>query len=250
MIRAVTIWLALLVAWPVEAADGARVYAAASLAEAIKGAADAYVATHHPRPVIVLASSSELARQIEAGAPGGVFVSADEKWMDDAAAKGFVVAGTRADLLVNALVLAVPAGDARSVRLVTGFDLSAFVGDRRWTTGDPGAVPAGQYAKAALTSMGAWDAAAPKLVSAADVRAALALVAKNEVGAGVVYRTDALASKAVRIAGVFPAASHPPIVYPIALTTGANAEAREFAGFLRGTQARAIFTARGFGIAH
>ena len=254
MIRRVTIVLALLLAVlgqrPAFAEDGARVYAAASLAESIKEAADAWATAKHPRPVVVLASSSELARQIEAGAPGGVFISADEKWMSHVNERGLIVPGTRARLLTNRLVLVTPLADDRKAKLTRGFDLSGFVGEKRWATGDPGAVPAGRYAKAALTSLGSWKAAEPKLVGAADVRAALALVEQGQVAAGVVYRTDALASSKVSIAGVFPESSHPPIVYPIALTQGAGLEARSFANFLRGGRATAIFRAHGFGIAH
>ncbi len=249
MIRIVTIVLALLLSAPAIAAEGARVYAAASLAESIDAAANAFAAGHRPHPVVVLASSSELARQIEAGAPGGVFVSADETWMDHVAGKSLLIAGTRADLLTNTLVLVVPAADARRVRPGKGFDLAGFVGDKRWTTGDPGSVPAGIYAKAALISLGAWDAAQPRLVGAANVRAALALVEQGEVGAGIVYGTDARASTKVAVAGVFPEASHPAIVYPLALTRGAGEEARAFAAFLRDGKSRAIFRAHGFGIA-
>jgi len=255
MIRRVAIVLALLLTaalgrHPAFAEDGARVYAAASLAESIAQAADAWAAAKHPRPTLILASSSELARQIEAGAPGGVFISADETWMRHVNARGRMVPGTRARLLTNRLVLATPLADTRQVKLVKGFDLAAFVGDKRWATGDPDAVPAGRYAKSALTSLGSWKAAEPRLVGGADVRAALALVEQGQVGAGIVYRTDALASKKVSVAGVFPENSHPPIVYPIALTQGAGPEARSFANFLRGGQATAIFRAHGFGIAH
>jgi len=254
MIRRVTIVLALLLALlgqrPALAEDGARVYAAASLANAIAAAADAWAAAKHLRPVIILASSSELARQIEAGAPGGVFISADETWMSHVNERGRMVRGTRARLLTNRLVLVTPLADSRRAKLAKGFDLAGFVGDKRWATGDPGAVPAGRYAKAALISLGSWNAAEPKLVGAADVRAALALVEQGQVGAGIVYRTDALASKRVAVAGVFPESSHPPIVYPIALTQGAGLEARSFANFLRGGEATAIFRAHGFGIAH
>lgn len=251
MIRLFKLALALLIATPTLAAaqDGARVYAAASLKEAIEQAAAAYAAQHHPHPVVVLASSSELARQIEAGAPGGVFISADQKWMDHVAGKGLLVAGTRANLLMNTLVLVVPAADARKANIAPGFDLSAFVGDGRWATGDPDFVPAGRYAKAALTKLGAWDSAKAKLVSAADVRAALAFVERGDAKAGIVYGTDAKASKAVRVAGVFPESSHEPIVYPIGLTAP-DAEARAFETFLEGRRAAAIFSAHGFGVAH
>ena len=255
MFRIVKWALALLVATPALAApaapatEGARVYAAASLKESIEAAAAAYAKTGHPAPVVVLASSSELARQIEAGAPPGVFISADQKWMDHVAQHGTLVTGSRANLLTNTLVLVVPAADPRRAKLVRGFDLASFVGDGRWATGDPESVPVGRYAKAALTALGAWDAAQGKLASAADTRAALAFVERGEAKAGIVYGTDAKASRQVRVAGVFARDSHPPIVYPIGLVGAAPAQARGFASWLRGPRARAIFRAAGFGIA-
>ncbi len=255
MIQLIKLALAFLIATPALAAEpavndaaAARVYAAASLKESIEQAADAYAAAHHPRPVVVLASSSELARQIEAGAPGGVFISADQKWMDHVGQHGTLVPGSRANLLTNTLVLVVPTADTRNAHIARGFDLSGFVGDGKWATGDPDSVPAGRYAKAALIALGSWDAAQSKLVGAADVRAALAFVERGEAKAGIVYGTDAKASHSVRVAGVFPESSHAPIVYPIGLT-GGGAEAKRFEIFLESNQAAAIFRAHGFGLA-
>lgn len=251
MIRLLKLALALLIATPALAAapsDAARVYAAASLKESIEQAADAWAAAHHPHPVVVLASSSELARQIEAGAPGGVFISADQKWMDHVGQHATLLPGSRTDLLKNTLVLVVPTLDARTANIAGGFDLAGFVGEGKWATGDPESVPAGRYAKAALIAIGAWDAAQAKLVAAADVRAALAFVERGFAKAGIVYGTDAKASRAVRVAGVFPETSHAPIVYPIGLT-GGGAEAKQFELFLEGAQATAIFRAHGFGTA-
>lgn len=239
-----------LIAWLVTGPAGAaplRIEAASSLTEAMTAAADAWAATGHERPVLVFAASSALARQINAGAPADVFVSADVEWLDAVEQAGRVVPGSRRIIAGNRLVLVVPAAAARRVHLARGFDLSRFVGDGRWTTGDPDAVPVGRYAKAALTSLKAWEAAAPKLARAENVRAALAFVERGAAVAGVVYATDARASTRVAVAGVFPAASHPPIVYPAAaLTGGDTAQARAFLAFLTGPRGRAILTAQGF----
>jgi molybdate transport system substrate-binding protein len=237
--------LALMVAAPLRA-EPVRVYAAASLAEAIGTVADAYAASGRPRPVVVLAGTPALARQINAGAPASLFIAADEAWMDAVASR--LVPGSRRVIAGNRLVLVVPASAPRRARLVAGFDLSGFVGAGRWTTGDPASVPVGRYARAALVSLGAWEPAAPKLARADNARAALAYVERGSVAAGVVYASDARASRRVVVAGIFPAASHPPIRYPASLVKGhADAGARDFFVFLTGPKGRAILAARGFG---
>lgn len=232
---------------PAGAAEGARVYAASSLTEAMTAIAAAYAATGKPPPVLIFGASSVLARQIERGAPPGIFVSADSEWPQYLAGRRLVVAGSRRLIAGNRLVLVVPADRPRTARLAPGFDLAAFVGPSgRWTTGDPLAVPVGRYARQALTRLGAWDKAAPRLARAENVRAALAFVERGDAAAGIVYATDALASGKVAVAGRFPASSHAPIVYPALLTRGAGAEARAFHAFLRSPRARALLTARGF----
>lgn len=248
MVRLFAGLLALFGATTARASEGARVYAAASLAESIGAVASAYAADHHPRPVVVLASSAELARQIESGAPGGIFVSADQKWMDHVASRGLLNAGTRINLLTNTLVVIVGKADSRRIVIAPGFKFAEFVGEGRWACGDPDTVPVGRYAKAALTRLGAWDAAASKLAPAADTRAALAFVEGGEAKVGIVYGTDAKASNKVSVAGVFPETSHDPIVYPQALVGSASQEARHFAEFLRGPEARTIFVKAGFGV--
>ncbi len=232
---------------PVAAAP-VRVFAASSLTEAMEAIADGYAATGAARPTLVFAASSALARQIAAGAPASVFVSADNEWMDDVAGKGLIERPSRRVIATNTLVVVVPATAPRRLKLVRGVDFAGFVGDGKWATGDPDSVPVGRYAKAALTSLGAWDAAQPKLARGENVRAALAFVERGEARAGIVYATDARASGKVAVAGIFPAGSHPPIVYPAALVA-ANAEpdARAFFAWLTGGKARAILLARGFG---
>ena len=238
--------LAILLAMPASA-EPVRVFAASSVTEAMNAVADAYAATGVARPTLVFAASSALARQIEAGAPAGVFLSADEDWMDYLAAKQLIVPASRRDLLGNTLVLVVPKDDKRNVRIGNNFDLAGFAGDGKWVTGDPDSVPVGKYAKAVLTNLGSWTAAEPKLARAENVRAALAFVERGDASAGIVYATDALASPKVRVAGVFPATSGPPIVYPVALVAANdNADARAFISFVEGPQARALFVKRGF----
>lgn len=234
-----------LIATPLAAQEQARVYAASSLTEAITDVADAYAKAGHPRPVLVFASSSALARQVERGAPAGVFVSADLEWADWLAERKLIEPRSRRMIARNRLVVVVPADRARRERIAPGFDIAA-IGGGRWVTGDPAAVPVGRYAEAALEKLGAWTRAEPKLVRAENVRAALSLVERGDIGAGIVYATDARASGKVAVAAVFPASSHPPIVYPAALTVGADAEARAFHRFLTSRAARALLAKRGF----
>lgn len=237
---------ALLLALPAEAAAPLRVFAASSLTEALGEVADLYAAAGHPRPVLVFAASSALARQIEAGAPAGLFLSADEAWMDELAARGRLVKGTRCPLLSNRLALIVPANRARRVAIGLGFDFAGLIGDGRWTTGDPDAVPVGRYARAALTKLGVWASVERRLVRAENARMALAYVERGDVAAGIVYVTDAKASAKVAVAGLFPASSHPPIVYPVAQIAPASPAARAFESFLGSMAARAVFARHGF----
>lgn len=239
--------LSLLLSPVMAAAAPLRVLAASSLTEAMTTVADAWAAAGHPRPDLVFAGSPALARQVIAGSPAGVFVSADDEWMEAATRAGVIVPGSRTVIAGNRLVLIVPGSRPRPVKLQKGFDLAGFVGTGRWTTGDPDSVPVGRYAKAALIKLGAWDRAAPRLARAENVRAALAFVERGDAAAGIVYATDARASGKVAVAGTFPAGSHPPIVYPAALVAaGADAEARGFLAFLSGAKARAILKAQGF----
>ncbi len=231
------------------AAAPLRVFAASSLTEAMNDVADGYAATGRPRPTLVFGASSALARQIEAGAPAAIFLSADAAWMDYLAAKNLIDAPSRRALLSNTLVLVVPATAPRTIAIRPGFDFAGLVGDGKWATGDPNSVPVGKYAKAALTSLGVWSSVQSSLVRGENVRAALAFVETGAARAAIVYATDALASTKVAVAGTFPARSHPPIVYPVALIAGTtDPEARAFVAYLEGAKARAAFKARGFGV--
>lgn len=222
------------------------VLAAASLQESMTAAADAWARKGHPRPVISFAASSALARQVEAGATADLFVSADEEWMDALAAKGLVVSATRSDFLGNRLVIVSPTRSRVTIPLARG-PLVRVLGAGPLAMADTESVPAGKYGKAALTKLGVWDSVSAKVVRAENVRAALALVERGAAPLGIVYATDARASAKVRIAGVFPAASHPPITYPIArLKASVNPEGEAFRRFLVSREGKAIFVRYGF----
>jgi molybdate transport system substrate-binding protein len=224
------------------------VFAAASLTDAMKDVAALWVKAGHPPLTLSFGASSTLAKQIEEGAPAAVFASADEKWMDYLAQKNLIVADTRKDLLGNDLVLIVPADKPIHVTIGPDFDLPALLGaDGRLATGDPAHVPVGIYAEQALKKLGWWDRVSPHLARTDDVRAALLLVERGEAPAGIVYGTDAAVSKAVMVAGTFPAGSHDPVSYPFAVVKSHDTpEARALLTFLAGLQARAVFVQRGF----
>jgi molybdate transport system substrate-binding protein len=240
--------LLLLIAGPAiaEPARPPLVLAAASLQESMTAAAVAWARKGHPRPVISFAASSALARQIEAGAAADLFVSADEEWMDALAAKGLILSGTRASFLGNRLVVVAPRANRIAIPLKPG-PLARVLGAGPLAMADPESVPAGKYGKAALEKLGAWTAVRPHVVRAENVRAALALVERGAAPLGIVYATDARASPKVRIAGVFPVGSHPPITYPIArLKTSTNPEGEAFRRFLLSREGKAIFVGFGF----
>lgn len=226
---------------------GPLVLAAASLQDAMAAAADAWAAQGHPRPVLSFAGSSALARQIKAGSPADLFVSADEDWMDDVERAGFVRKGSRVDIAGNRLVLIAATGKPVRLRIGRGMPIARALGDGRLAMADPDSVPAGKYGKAALTALGVWPSVAPRVARAENVRAAMALVERGAAPLGIVYATDARASKAVRIVGAFPANSHGPIRYPAArLTTGNNPDAEGFRRFMASAPGQAILTRYGF----
>ncbi len=192
------------------------------------------------------AASSALARQIENGAPADVFFSADVDWMDYLQARKLVAPGTRRNVVGNRLVLIAPAASTVRLKIEPGFLLAEALGRGRLATGDPDSVPVGRYARAALTKFGVWNSVAGRIAGAENVRAALSLVDRGEVPLGIVYETDAFIDKAVRIVDTFPADSHPPIVYPIALTATAKTGAAQFEDYLRTPAADALFLKYGF----
>lgn len=244
MLRWLLLLLALLPGVACAQERGPVVLAAASLQEAMTDAADAWERAGHPRPALSFAGSPALARQVEAGAPADLFVSADEEWMDALAVKGLIAPGGRAVLAGNRLVIVAPAASAARL---TAANMAATLAAGPVAMADPVSVPAGRYGRVALQRLGAWAAVQPKVVRAENVRAALALVERGAAPFGIVYRTDARASRLVRVAGVFPAASHPPIRYPVArLARSKHPDAEGFRRFLLSPEGRAIFARRGF----
>jgi molybdate transport system substrate-binding protein len=223
------------------------VFAAASLKNALDDIDAAYTAKTGIKIVASYAASSTLAKQIEQGAPADIFLSADTDWMDYATAKKNIDEPTRVNLLGNSIVLIAPK-DSKidNVTIGPGFDLAKLAGDGKIATGDVKAVPVGKYAKAALEKLGAWQAAEPKFAMAESVRAALTLVARGEAVLGIVYSTDARVEPGVKIVGTLPADSHPPVIYPVAATATAKAEAAGYLAFLRSSATKTVLEKYGF----
>lgn len=226
-----------------------RLFAAASLSDALTTLSTQYQASHPGTTIKTsFAASSVLARQIENGAPAQIFLSADKDWADYLEQRGLLLPASRKDLLGNQLVLITPAGKDIKVTPDATFNLAgAFSG--RFCTGDVASVPVGKYTKQAFTYLGWWDAIAPRLVNTEDVRTALAFVARGECALGAVYRTDAILSDKVTVVATLPAGSHAPIVYPGGLLKGADADAAAFWEFLQSENARTVFERFGFSVA-
>jgi molybdate transport system substrate-binding protein len=243
MLRIALICLSLASAVPAHAQE-VRVFAALSLKNALDEVASTWTAG---KTRISYAASPALARQIEAGAPADIFISADLDWMDYVAGKNLIKPATRTNLFGNRLVLVAPAGTSFTVKLERGVDLLKQLGDGRLAMANVDAVPAGKYGKAALEHLGTWSALASRIAQAENVRAALLLVARGEAPLGIVYSTDAAAEPKVRIVGTFPEDSHPRIVYPAAaIAQSSNPAAEPFLAFLRGSDARRLFERHGF----
>lgn len=230
------------------AQDTLTVFAAASLKNALDDTDAAFTKATGIKVTAIYEASSALAKQIEAGATADIFISADLRWMDYAAGKNLIKLDTRYNLLGNKLVLIAPK-DSKLDNVAIGqdFNIAKLAGDGRIAVADVKAVPAGLYAKAALTKLGAWAAAEPKLAQAENVRATLAFVARGETPLGVVYETDAKIEPKVKVVGLFPDDSYPPVTYPVAATSTAKPAAARYLQFLRGTAAKAIFEKYGFG---
>jgi molybdate transport system substrate-binding protein len=224
------------------------VFAAASLTEALDAIDAAFAAQAHIQVKASYAASSVLAKQIEAGAPADVFFSADHEWMDYLEQRKLLRTGTRRDVLGNDLVLIAPADSPVQLKIAPGFALARALGDGRLASADPDSVPAGIYGRAALIELGVWDSVQSRLARAENVRAALAYVARGEAPLGIVYATDAQVEKRVRVVDVFPADTHPAILYPAALTANAQPQAQKYLEFLSGTAAQEIFRRYGFRI--
>jgi molybdate transport system substrate-binding protein len=222
------------------------VLGASSLTDALNEIGPAFTAKTHQGVTLSYAASSALARQLEAGASADVFVSADTEWMDYLQARNLIDASTRRNVVGNRLVLISPADSTVTIKITPHFGLANLLGDGRLATGNPDSVPVGKYARSALTKLGVWSQVQDKIAAADNVRGALALVARGEAPLGIVYRTDALIEKKVRIVAEFPASSHDPIVYPAAATAPDHPGAADFVKFLSSPAARAIFAKYGF----
>ena len=223
-----------------------RVYAAASTTDALQEALAAFDAGTSAAPEAIVGSSSAMARQIEHGAPADLFLSANHTWMQHLVDQGNIGPEAPVELLENSLVVVVPKGTAHPGATTDASSLTALIGDGRLAMGDPAHVPAGIYAQAALQSLGAWRTVEPQLARTNDVRAALALVERAEVPAGIVYATDAEASDQVDIVSTLPSSAHPPIVYPLGIVRTRGVGVREVYEHLLGPRAAAIFQAHGF----
>jgi len=223
------------------------IFAAASLTDALDEIDEAYTAKTGVEVKASFTASSALARQIESGARAEVFFSADEEWMDYLAQRNLLQSTSRHDVVGNRLVMVAPLDSTARVDIKPGFSIANILGDNgRVATGDPDSVPVGKYAQAALTKLGTWDAIAPRLVRAENLRAALAYVALGEARLGIVYSTYAQAEKRVKVVGVFPADSHPPILYPIAATTAATTDGTKYVDFVRSKASQDVFKKYGF----
>jgi molybdate transport system substrate-binding protein len=223
------------------------IFAAASLKNALDAVNAQWQKETGKTAKISYAASSALAKQIEQGAPAQVFISADLDWMDYVAQKNLIRPDTRSNLLGNRIVLIAPKDKAQAIDIKPGFDLAKVVGDGRLAMANVDAVPAGKYGKAALEKLGVWGSVSGKVAQAENVRAALLLVSRGEAPAGIVYQTDAAADPNVKIIGTFPEDTHPPIVYPIALTANAsNPDAAAFLAYIKSAKARPLFEAQGF----
>ncbi|MDN5863672.1 MAG: molybdate ABC transporter substrate-binding protein [Gammaproteobacteria bacterium] len=226
------------------------VFAASSLTDALADIGRAYEEHSINEVKFSFASSSTLARQIALGAPAEVYISADLQWMDYVQKRGKIIGGTRINLLANQLALVAPAdGKIEKVDIHDGFPLEKLLSDGRLAMGNPMHVPAGIYGKEALKSLHVWKSVRDQVARAANVRAALALVALGECPLGIVYKTDAFAADKVKIVGIFPAATHKPVIYPVALIKHAGKDdeaARDFFRFMTSDEAAKIFESHGF----
>ncbi len=239
----------LLVSHTAFSAEQLLVYAAASTHNAVSDIIKQFNNEQYQITVKAsFASTSILAKQIEAGAPANIFLSANPKWMDYLQSQKLIIPESRFNLLQNTIVLITPSEKKFAVKMNKRFEIAKqFNG--KLCLGDPTHVPAGIYAKQALTYLGWWDQLKTKIVGTKDVSAALVLTERGECAAGIVYATDASVSKKVSIITEFPAKSHEPILYPVARVAPDSASAKQFMTYLKSPAAKGIFKSYGFAIA-
>ena len=254
MIHGIRIALAMLVtalalAPPAVFAANVTIFAAASLKDALDAQAKAFEAATGNKVIVSYGASNALARQIEAGAPADIFISADLDWMDYVAQRKLIAAATRFNLLHNTLVLIAPSSSPAGLKIGPNFALAAALRSDKLAMANPDSVPAGKYAKSALDKLGVWSSVEKQLARTENVRIALMLVSRGEAPFGIVYKTDALADKGVKIVDTFPPDSYPPIVYPAAvLASSTSAAARPFLEYLRSKPAEVVWERHGFGL--
>lgn len=225
------------------------VFAAASLKTALDAINQRFGQDTARKVTASYAASSALAKQIAAGAPADIFISADLDWMDYLARNNLIQAQTRFNLLANKLVLIAPADSKLRIEIGKDFPLATALGDGRLAMADPNSVPAGKYGKASLEALGVWASVAGKVAPAENVRAALLYVARGETPLGIVYQTDAAVERGVKIVGTFPDDTHPPIIYPAAITASAsNPDAASYLAYLKSPAARSVFQDQGFSV--
>jgi len=223
------------------------VFAAASLTNALDEAAKLFERQGGAHAKISYAASSALAKQIESGAPADMFISADLDWMNYLDQRNLIQRASRRNLLGNRLVLIAPADSDAHIEIKPGFDLAAVLKGGHLAMADTDSVPAGKYGKAALEKLGGWNSVRSAVAPAESVRAALLFVSRGEAPLGIVYATDAAADPRVKIVGTFPEDTHPPIIYPAALTADSkNPSAQRLLGFLASPAAKPIFEKEGF----
>ena len=229
-------------------AESLVVFAAASMTDAMTEAADVFGQATGTEIILSFAASSVLAKQIEHGAPAGIYISANPGWMDYLEERGLTVAASRRDIAANRLVLIAPAGNGTLIDPQVPQSLVAALGPNgRLAVADPAHVPAGQYARQSLRSLGIWAQIEPRLAPAANVRGAVALVERGETPLGIVYATDADVTGRVEIAALLPDESHDPILYPAArVIAGDSAAAEAFLAFLVSDDGREILQSHGF----
>ncbi len=231
----------------VQAQEKLTVFAAASLKNALDAVNASCAASVGENASISYAASSALAKQIEAGAPADIFISADLDWMDYLSKKDLVRKETEMQLLGNSIVLIAPANTDAKIKIGPNFDLAGLLGSGKLAMGNVESVPAGKYGKASLEKLGVWGSVQGKVAQAENVRAALALVSTGEAPLGIVYKTDTAADPKVKIIGTFPEDSHPAIIYPVAqLKESKDADAPKFLDCMRGAKAKSLFENQGF----
>lgn len=241
------IWLCLcLVSVWAQAEEGKiRIFAAASLTDVMNDLARQYSQKTGVQMVPVYGGSGTLAKQLAQGAPGDLFISADEKWMQYLKDRRLVQNATVRPWLGNRLVMITPQAKPLTIKTDASTDINQQV-PGYWCTGDTLSVPVGIYARQSLSSLGWWEKLKNRLVSTQDVRATLNLVERDECDVGIVYASDAQASGKVKIAGEFPENSHVPIVYPMALLPEASSATMAFYRYLQSPEAREILISYGF----